>query len=166
MEEKADTESFKLLFVCTGNTCRSPLAEAIARRELEALGWSHVAVSSAGAHAPEGMPASEGALLIGRRYGLDLSGHRTRTLTPELVEWADLILVMGLWHMERALELGGSERTALLGAFAEGDETDAGLGSEVPDPFGGDEDAYEVAYESLYALIRRALKRLEPILAP
>jgi protein-tyrosine phosphatase len=166
MEQSGDVESFKLLFVCTGNTCRSPLAEAIARRELEALGWSHVAVASAGAHAPEGMPASEGAVLVGSRNGLDLSGHRTRTLTPELVAWADLILVMGIWHLERALELGGGERTALLGAFAEGDETEAVLGSEVPDPFGGDEDAYEAAYESLDGMIRRALKRLEPILAP
>src|SRR5262245_53840738 len=121
MAPNADTESFRLLFVCTGNTCRSPLSEVIARRELEQLGWSHVEVRSAGAFAKEGMPASEGALQSAARHGLDLTGHRTSTLSPELVDWADLILVMGPWHLERALELGGDERTALLAAFAEGD---------------------------------------------
>ena len=112
------------------------------------------------------MPASEGALESAARHGLDLSGHRTRTLTPELVGWADLILVMGLWHLERALELGGDERTALLAAFAEGDEAQGGEGTEVPDPFGGNDEAYEAAFDALQTLIRRSLKRLEPILAP
>lgn len=166
MVPNADPESFKLLFVCTGNTCRSPMAEAIARRELEELGWSHVEVRSAGAFTTEGMPASEGALQSAARHGLDLTGHRTTTLTPELVEWGDLILVMGRWHLERALELGGDERTALLSAFAEGDEAQGGEGMEVPDPFGGDDAAYESAYDALQTLIRRSLKRLEPILAP
>src|SRR5690606_21448064 len=93
-DETSTGTTYNVLFVCTGNTCRSPLAEAIARAALEARGWTHVRVDSAGTAAAWDLPASENAAAVAAEHGLDLSGHRSQPVTPELVRWADLILVM------------------------------------------------------------------------
>jgi protein-tyrosine-phosphatase len=146
----------KLLLVCTGNTCRSPLAEAILRRELEARGVTGVTVSSAGTGAWDGVPASEGSYLVGLEHGLDLSNHRARLLTRELVEEADLILTMGRSHVARAEVLGGAGRTQLLGEFAGRD----GPSAEVRDPFGGELEQYREAYRDLASLLAAVAERL------
>ncbi len=158
-------ETFRVLFVCTGNTCRSPLAQVLALRELEALGWTHVEVRSAGVAAASGEPASEGARQVAERHGLSLEEHRSTPLDRELVAWADLILAMSPGHLVRVAALGGGERAALLDAFARGDDAEAATGG-VPDPFGGGEEAYAEAYEVLETLVRAAVRRLEPILSP
>ena len=75
---------YRVVLVCTGNTCRSPLAEALLRQALAARGVTGVEVSSAGTGAWEGAPASEGAYLVALEHGLDLSGHRARLLTSEV----------------------------------------------------------------------------------
>src|SRR5437879_4265595 len=89
-----------VLFVCTGNICRSPLAASLLERALKERGLE-VTVTSAGTGAWDGAPASEGAYLVGLERGLDLSGHRARLLTRELVERADLILTMARHHRAR-----------------------------------------------------------------
>ena len=166
MESDSRPESFRLLFACSGNTCRSPLAVALAERELVRLGW-RVEVRSAGVSAARGEPASEGSLRAGQRHGLDLSAHRSRSVDDELLDWADLILVMSPGHLLRLAELGVAGKAALLDAFARG-EDEGGDGSDagVPDPFGGDDQDYEEAYQTLEELVGKALHQLEPILAP
>lgn len=147
---------WELLFVCTGNTCRSPLAEVIARRELASRGITHVRVGSAGTHAWPDAPASDGSMLVALEQGLDLSGHRARPLTPELVEEARLILTMSASHRDHAEAMGGGGRTALLGGYA------SGRARGIADPFGGDLEAYRQAFADIEAEVRAALDRLLP----
>ena len=151
-----------LLFVCTGHTCRSPLAEAIARREAIERGLGDVEVASAGTSAWEGAPASDGALLVALERSLDLSGHRAQQLTRELIDAQDVVLVMGPHHLERAEALGGVGKTHLITAFGSSGRD----GGAVSDPFGGDLEGYRETYRELEREIRRIFDRLVAERAP
>ena len=154
MNEEVNTKS--ILLVCTGNICRSPLAASLLQRALGERATEGITVSSAGTGAWDGAPVSEGAYLVGLERGLDLSGHRARLLTRELVEQADLILTMARHHRARIDELGGEGRVFVLGEYVgrEGDE------AEVSDPFGGDLDVYRDTCSELEALLQVAVERI------
>ncbi|MFI5208544.1 MAG: low molecular weight protein arginine phosphatase [Gemmatimonadales bacterium] len=146
----------RILFLCTGNICRSPMAEAIARTLLEDKGRADIAVSSAGTAAAVGSPASEGAYLVGMEKGLDLSAHMARQVTEAHVETADLVLGMSLSHVQRAQLIGGRGKTWLLGEFAGQDRDHA----EVDDPYGGDLDDYRNTFMQLESLLAEAIERI------
>src|SRR5438477_13190696 len=108
----------RILFVCTGNTCRSALSEAIARKIAIERGLTDVDAMSAGTSAHDGAPASDGALLVGMERNMDLGSHSAQTLNRELVQSSDLVLAMGPHHLERIEALGGAGRAHLLSEFA------------------------------------------------
>jgi protein-tyrosine-phosphatase len=158
----SEPASYNLLFVCTGNTCRSPIAAAAAQAELARRGWSHVRVASAGTGAAPDAPASEHTVTVLSEHGLDISAHRARAVSPELLEWADLVLAMSPSHLAALAELGAAHKSALITEFLEDERAASG----VEDPFGGPIEDYRRTYELLAAAVSRLLDRLEPILAP
>jgi protein-tyrosine-phosphatase len=155
----------RILFVCSGNTCRSPMAEILFQELATRKGLEGVLEArSAGTHANPGSPASSGALATALRHGHTLEGHEAVQLTPELLAWADLVLTMGPSHLQAVRMLGGGRKATLLGAFADGEDPgwsgERDHGHSVPDPFGGDEKVYEATYESLARYIVRVVERL------
>ena len=145
----------KILLVCTGNTCRSPLAEVLLRRALAEEGVTDVEVSSAGTGAQGGEPASEGSYLVALEKGLDLAAHRARAVTREMLADTDLVLAMSRSHLRKLELLGGGPKSQLLGVYARsaGDP-------EVADPVGGPIEGYRAAYGQLEAMTKSVARRL------
>jgi len=120
----------RLLFVCTANICRSPMAAGLAQAAADRRHLP-VEIRSAGILGIEGKPAAANSVAACREVGVDISAHRSRGVTDDDVQWADAVLVMELRHQrklhQRHPELDG--RVLLLGTF--------GGQQEVADPIGG-----------------------------
>lgn len=146
-----------ILLVCSGNTCRSPLAAAILAEKLAAApDLGAMSVQSAGIAAWDGTPASEGSYLVALERGLDLSSHRARMLTADQVRDADLILTMSDAHARRVAELGGEQKVYTLAEYAGNPDGRR----DVRDPMGGDVAGYRDTATLLDELLDLALVRM------
>jgi protein-tyrosine-phosphatase len=144
-----------LLFVCSGNTCRSPMAEALARKIASRRGIEDLSVSSAGTNAWDNVPATDEALLVGMERDIDLTGHRARKLTSSIVSEADLIFVMTSGHLEQVKQLGGRGKVHVIDEYASG-----AANQGVADPYGGDLEAYRHTADMLEQELEKLFDRL------
>jgi tRNA threonylcarbamoyl adenosine modification protein (Sua5/YciO/YrdC/YwlC family) len=148
----------QVLFICTGNSCRSVMAEMMLRKVLKEKNKSGIEVSSAGTMMLTGIGVSSGSREVLAREGLDASGHFSQRLTKEMARRSDLILVMERMHEEAVLRVAPDvkNRLFLLKEFAKIDDRDL----NIPDPIGRSQDFYD----KVGAVIKEAVERVSNIL--
>lgn len=139
---------FNVLFVCSGNSCRSPMAEGIFRTMIDE---TYCSVKSAGTLYMSGMPASEYAQDVVSEYGGSIAAHRSQPITPVLVGWADLILVMEYKHYTSVIEIvpQAPVKTFLLKEYKRKTQH-----NKVHDPVGKDRVFYEQTVRDMLPSLR------------
>lgn len=140
----------RILIVCTGNTCRSPMAEALLSAKVQAAGLGDkIKVLSAGLAAFGESAASLHAREVMARRGLNLGGHRSRQLSPEFLKTADVVLTMTAAHKRAVASMApAAAKVYTLAEYA-------GEDGDVIDPFGGDAAIYESCAVELERLLAK-----------
>ncbi|MCD6328059.1 hypothetical protein J7M28_10985 [bacterium] len=125
-----------VLFVCSGNICRSPLGAAMLKSELDTLGIDGVIVESAGTFYLDGRCASELAIEVAFEHGLDLTHHRSRQINEDMLLEADIVVAATPAHADHMATLCPETRKKAIVL-------------DVPDPYGMHRESYNVAFSQL-----------------
>jgi len=150
--------TFHVLMVCTGNICRSPMAEGLLRHLLPPQLKTAVAVSSAGTYGLHGNRAEPFAIQAAAAYGADISGHRARILEASLIRSADLVLAMENYHLRKINDLLflRCRYAQLLGSFDIQRKN-----PEIEDPYGLPRGAYEISAKEIVACMPGLIAALQ-----
>lgn len=149
---------FKVMFVCTGNTCRSPMAEGGLRKLFEDRKIDGISIVSSGTAAATGFPATEYAAEAVKIWNADIENHTSQPLTEELINDSDLILAMSSAHCYEVLRIGQNveNKTYLLKKYPE-----LGCkGESVDDPIGGSLDMYNKTFLEIGEELGRILPHI------
>jgi len=154
----------RILFVCLGNQCRSPMAEYLFKQILAKSQNSkakEIVITSASTGIYDGAPASRKTIEVMRRRGIDLSGFRAKQVTPELIDWADLILAMDRRNKKAIIKMlpDAAAKTFTLKEYAgNGDDPD------VEDPVGQPIEQYEKCANEIEDALIKVNKKLTGVL--
>lgn len=139
-----------ILFICTGNTCRSPMAEGILKDIADEKGLN-ISVKSAGIFADYGSGASINAISSMKDIGIDIKNHLSQVATKEIIDESDLILTMTSSHKDILVSNYPDKRYKIfsLNEYAFGKDKD------IKDPFGGDKHIYDMARDEIMYAIKK-----------
>ena len=138
----------KLIFICTGNTCRSPMAEGILKDFAKEKGLD-LQVISAGTHAAINVPAANFAIQAMEDIGININSHRSNQVNKELLEKSDLVLTMSKSHKKYLIHTYPfiKDKVFLLNEYA------YGKNSDIEDPFGAPLSYYVKARDEIYRAV-------------
>lgn len=145
----------QILFVCTGNTCRSPMAEGILKAMIKEKNLD-IKVSSAGVAAFDGSSVSNNSVLALSKLGIDISKHKSRLIYDKLIDEFDLILTMSKSHKEILTNKYpySKGKVFILNEYAFDKKED------IADPFGGSIKDYERARDQIYKAIEQIVEKI------